>query len=131
MKKIIFLFIASIIVIPLLVWLSNYKTNFPVPDKRTDDEFISAIKRANPRLFFENGEPIFTIIDSKKPIKKWYVLRIVEKGSESTGVKSTLIIRDPVFDSDKIEVVSGPVSKFSNIELDELEIPLPVKEVIK
>lgn len=109
------------------IWLSNYKKNFPVPATRTDAEIIKSIQKSTPRLFGKDNAPIFSVVNISHPQKNWYIVTITKKG-ETGGIKSKLIVSDPYFGAEYMNVVKGPSSTFSEDELKNLFIP---DEVIK
>lgn len=117
------LLLLGVVAIILLVWLWGYKTNLPAPENRSDADFITAIGKTNKELFTSDGQPIFTIKNTKKSAANWYVLKLVLK--EGEGPESFIIINDLHFGSEYMAVVAGPESKFSFQELLESKILIP------
>lgn len=130
MKKIVALIAFSIIMLSGGMWLSNYKKNLPVPATRTDTEIIKAIQKSTPRLFSKDNEPIFSVVNISHPQKNWYIVTITKKG-ETGGIKSKLIISDPYFGAEYMNVIKGPSSTFAENELKNLFLPDEVVKGVK
>lgn len=104
-----------------IVWLWNYKTNFPVPSHRSDSDFTSVLLHQHPELFTKGNQPIFTITKVEKPQDNWYVLHLKLKAG--TGPESMVVINDPYFDTSYMHVITGPESSFSVKELSNAFVP--------
>jgi len=113
--------VAIIVFIFLIIWLANYKTNFPVPSHRSDSDFTSVLLRQHSELFTKDNQPIFTITKVEKPQDNWYVLHL--KLKTGTGPESMVVINDPYFDTSYMHVIAGPESSFSSKELSNAFVP--------
>lgn len=129
--KIIAVIIGCVILSVGAVWLWNYKTNLPVPDTRTAQDFIAPLIEQEPQLFDAKDAPVFTITKIDHPEKNWYILTIKAKG-DASGIESKLVMSDPYFSTDYIHVVAGPESSFSTLELTQNNVPDNIiQEVMK
>lgn len=123
-RKIIFLSIVSIVMIPIAIWLINYQVTFPTPESRSEQEIISAVQRSRSNLFNKDGSPIFTIASVSHPDRHWYIVEITNKEGYD-GLKSKLLINDPYFDLKKMHVVTGPNTSFSKNEVSSIPLAIP------
>lgn len=129
--KIIAATIACFILIFGGIWLWNYKTNFPVPDTRTAQDFMAPLRAQEPQLFTSKDTPVFTIARIDHPEKNWYILTIQANGDNS-GIESKLVMNDPYFSTEYMHVAAGPETKFSELELSQNNVPdTVIHEVMK
>lgn len=112
-----------------VVWFWHYGTNLPAPATRSNADFTQAIARSQPELFTANGQPIFTVKQAIKPIANWYVVKLTTK--VDPAITSYIIISDPHFAAQYMKVVASPESKFSNVELSNKYIPVPVLTALR
>ncbi len=110
-------------VIIMAIWGFGYRENLPAPSSRSGADFIAAIGKADKELFTSNSQPVFTIKEVKKPTNNWYVLKITPKDSDSP--EGFIIINDPHFGGEYMNVVAGPESKFSRQELVKSRVLIP------
>lgn len=113
----------TVAVIIVAIWGFGYRENLPAPSSRSDADLIAAIGKADKELFNSNGQPIFTIKEAKKPTNNWYILKITPKDSDSP--EGFIIINDPHFGGEHMNVVAGPESKFSREELLKAKVLIP------
>lgn len=136
MYKVYILIIASIIVTfgatSGIIWLTHYETNLPVPATRPKHDFSDAIARGKPNLVKSHGQPIFTIVRIEKIVPKWYLVKIQQENTPSISIESSVIVNDPYFDANYMNVAAGPTTNFSKTELSQDNIPTSViQKVLK
>lgn len=121
-KKIALLIIVAMLVIASGVWLTNYRTNFPAPAKRGLDDFSNVLLRDNSELFTSENQPIFDVKNIEKPQDNWYILTLAVK-EKTNDVESRVVIYDPFFGKEYMDVVVGPKTTYSQQELKEAAVP--------
>lgn len=117
------LFLVCALLIVFVIWIWNYPINLPAPANRTADDFSYALRSSHPELYTTNNQPIFTIQDTLKPAKNWYILKITTK--DTPGLSSYLILNDPHFGIQYMQVVAGPQTLFSRQELQSKQMLIP------
>lgn len=136
MRKIIISIIPAIIVITGfiygLIWFAHYKTSFPIPESRSNADFSAVITRAQPQMATKSGQPIFTIVSTKRVSPHWYLVGFRQRNAPSTSLVSEVVINDPYYDSNRMNLIARPESQFSAADLEQDQIPQSViKGIIK